>query len=312
MVNCVICKEDFKDDRSLHAHLKAHELRMAEYYQTHLPRYDKFDGTIIKFKNKEQYLNTEFNTVANLRKWLESKPREEVVAYCENLLAKRKERKGLIYSLSQVELRSLKFPGVNFYNNTFGNYYKLCEKLGFKNKFSIIDQPMVYGSRYNDDSYSILVDTREQTPLKFDRPITITTLNFGDYTFSDPVATCNCYIERKSISDFIGTLTGGFERFEREVVRAKGAGAYLVVLVEESLGNALKFNSIPHIFKKGMKVTPDFVFRRVRDLIQKYDHLQFLFVNDRAEASSVMEKIFTCGCGYKKVDLQYAYDNKLL
>ncbi len=311
MVNCVICKEDFQDDRSLHAHLKAHELRMAEYYQTHFPKYDLFDGSIIKFKSKEQYLSTEFNSVSNLRRWLETKPREEVKAYCENLLTKRKEKKNLVYSPSQVELRSLKFPGINFYNNTFGNYYELCKRLGFKNKFFVTDG-LIYGSRYDTSSDSILVDTREQTPLKFKRPITLTTLNFGDYAFSDQNATCNCHIERKSLSDFLGTLTGGFERFEREIIRAKEAQAYLVVLIEESLGNALKFNSLPHVFKKGTKITPDFVFRRVRDLIQKYDHIQFLFVDNRAEAVSAMEKIFTCGCGYKKVDLQYMYDNKLL
>ena len=45
----------------------------------------------------------------------------------------------------------------------------------------------------------------------------------------------NTYIERKSITDFIGTMSGGYERFKREVERAREQDAKLIVLVEESL-----------------------------------------------------------------------------
>lgn len=310
MVNCAICKQEFEEDRGLHAHLKAHQLRVVEYYQTHFARYDKFDGSIIKFKSKEQYFSTDFNSALNLKKWLDAKPPEDVRDYCQNLLVKRRDRKGLIYSPTQVELRSLKFPGVNYYNKLFGDYYKLCSSLGLKNKFSKVEK-FVYGTAY-DNSYSILVDTREQLPLKFKRPIEIATLKFGDYAFGDSQATCNCHIERKSLADFVGTMTGGYERFEREIVRAKEAEGYLVILVEDSLSNALQFSSLPQLFKKGMKITPDFVFRRVRDLTQKYDHIQYLFVRDREESAAIIDKIFTCGCEYRKADLQYMYDKGLL
>ena len=70
MVECVICNKEFENDRKLHAHLKAHKMRMAAYYQTPFPRFDKHDGKIIKFKNKAQYLETEFNSRTNLRLWL--------------------------------------------------------------------------------------------------------------------------------------------------------------------------------------------------------------------------------------------------
>ena len=50
---CKVCDKTFATERSLHAHLKAHKLRLAEYYQTYYPRYDKHDGSIIKFKNKD-------------------------------------------------------------------------------------------------------------------------------------------------------------------------------------------------------------------------------------------------------------------
>ena len=106
-------------------------------------------------------------------------------------------------------------------------------------------------------------------------------------------------------------MSGGYERFIKEIERAQDADAYLVVLVEDSLTHAMSFPYLPHISKK-IKATPEFIFHRVRNLIQKYPHIQFLFVNGRVEASRVIERIFTCGCAYKKVDLQYAYDLKIL
>ena len=82
MVNCVICNKEFGADKQLHAHLKAHKMRMAEYYQTHFPRYDKHDKKIIKFKNKKQYLKADFNTRTNLRLWLKNQTQEKAQEYC--------------------------------------------------------------------------------------------------------------------------------------------------------------------------------------------------------------------------------------
>lgn len=69
---------------------------------------------------------------------------------------------------------------------------------------------------------TILVDTREQLPLKFrEFPSEITTLKTGDYSvrvggldLRDVVA-----IERKSVADLVGSLGQGRERFERELAR---------------------------------------------------------------------------------------------
>ena len=85
----------------------------------------------------------------------------------------------------------------------------------------------------------------------------------------------------------------------------------LIILVEDTLANALSFKYLPHISKK-IKVTPEYIFHNVRMLIQKYPHIQFLFVNGRKESKRVIQKIFFSGCAYKKIDLQYAYDQKVL
>ena len=161
MVKCAECGQEFETDKQLHAHLKKHSLRVVEYYQKHFPRYDLYDKKMIRFKNKDQYFRDDFNTITNLKKWLKDKPLEESKAYCQNILTKRKHTKEIEYSPTQVELRTILSPPIQYYNDIFFDYYGLCEKIGFKNKYqnptNIID-----GKEYNKEDYKILIDTREQ------------------------------------------------------------------------------------------------------------------------------------------------------
>ena len=61
---CKICKTAFDSERQLHGHFKAHGLRVIEYYQKHYPRYDLYDDSIIKFKNKTQYFSNQSSPLA--------------------------------------------------------------------------------------------------------------------------------------------------------------------------------------------------------------------------------------------------------
>lgn len=317
MVKCKACDKEFDTDRQLHAHLKAHDMRMVEYYQTYYPKYDLHTGGIIKFKNKKQYLSSDFNSRTNLRMWLKSQTQQDAKDYCSSLIVNRKAEKELIYSPSQVELRSILSPPIQYYNELFGDYYKLCSELGLKNKYGKFND-IISGSEWNKPEYKIFIDTREQRPLRFNnREVEIRKLDYGDYAFNSKMATCNCYIERKGLSDLIGTLSGGYERFLKEIERAKDNEANLVILVESKFNNALYFNEQRKSYNKervfkNVKATPEFIFHRIRNLIQRYPHIQFLFVNGRKEAARVIERIFTCGCVYKKIDLQLAYDLKIL
>ena len=316
MVNCIICNKSFEGERQLHAHLKVHKLRMAEYYQQYYPRHDLFDNKIIRFKNKKQYFSSDFNCKKNLKLWLDSVSESEAIGYCINFLTTRIKEKKIEYTPCQVELRSLMAPPVQYYDKLFKGYYKLCEKMGLKNKYNGFNE-IITGHEYDKPEYFIYVDTREQKPLRFKRNIEVKKLDFGDYAFSSKKASCDCYVERKSLSDFIGTMSGGYDRFRKEIERAREAKANLIILIESKLSNAIYFN---HQFKRGskervfknVKATPDFIFHNVRKLIQEYSDIQFLFVNGKKEASRVVEKIFTCGCLYKKIDLQLAYDLKEL
>ena len=308
---CKACGQEFETERKLHSHLKKHDLRVASYYQKYYPRYDLHDGKIIKFKSKDYYFSREFNTRTNQLKWLNSLPDEEAKEYLKKLLLERKEKKNLIYSPSQVELRTTSIPSIISFEKKFNDYYKLCESLGFKNKYKNIEN-IATASIPKTKDLKVYVDSREQLPLKFNLPTEVRGLKFGDYALSEKSLTCNCYIERKSLSDFISTISvQNYDRFCREIERAYEDEANLIIVVEDTLTNALSFPYLPHISRK-IKVTPEFIFHQVRDMIQKYDHIQFLFVKGRKESVRVIEKIFFSKCVYKDIDLQLAYDKKIL
>ena len=233
-----------------------------------------------------------------------------MVAIFKYLLIKRKESKNLIYSPTQVELRTIMAPSIISYNKIFKDYYDVCSSIGLENKFI---HPNLVGDHFKNKLIAkdiIYVDTREQSWLKFDTPFEIKTLGFGDYTCSND--NCGCFIERKSLSDFISTLSvKNFDRFKNEIEKAKKNNSYIIVMVEEKVSNALSFQYLPHISKK-IKATPEYIFHNVRELLQNYNNLQFLFVDGRNEMKRLIESIFASKCYYKKIDLQLAYDMKAL
>lgn len=309
----VICKVDgkqFKDDKALHMALKGYGLNKVKYYQKYFERRDLLTNELINFKTKEQYLNSDFNDKNNMKKWLKAQAPEKAQEYCKELLIKRKEVKNLTYSPTQVELRTIMAPSIIFYNTIFKDYYDICSSIGLENKFI---HPNLIGDHFKNkltNKDTIYVDTREQSWLKFDIPFEIKTLGFGDYACSND--NCGCFIERKSLSDFISTLSvKNFDRFKNEIEKAKKNNSYIIVMVEEKLTSALSFQYLPHISKK-IKATPEYIFHNVRELLQTYDNLQFLFVDGRGEMTTIIESIFASNCFYKKIDLQLAYDMKLL
>lgn len=306
MVKCKICNSEFEAEKSFHSHLKSHKLRMVEYYQAHEPRHDLLTGEIINFKNKDYYFSNDFNNKNNMKQWLKTQSPDSQKNYLKKLLSQRKEKHNLIYAPTEVELRSITSPPIFYYHKLFNDYYSLCESLGFKIKYKYPKEELKGEVR---DGFSIFIDSREQMPLNIDYPTEVKGLKFGDYALNDPEN--KCYIERKSISDFIGTMSGGYERFCREVERSVAANANLIVLVERPLQECLSFQYLNYVSKK-IKVTPEFIFFNVRELIQKYSNVQFLFVDGREECVRVMKKIFFSKGEFKKYDLQLMYNLKLL
>ena len=151
MVKCQACGKEFEKDRGLHLHIKAHKLSIGDYYHKYYPRRDRYTNELIKFKNKEQYFSSDFNNKRNLKSWLKKIPLSDAREYCKNLLIKRKEEKNLVYSLSEVELRTLPIPPIPFYEELFGSYYELCGEIGYKNKFKKLPTKKNYRETFNKD-----------------------------------------------------------------------------------------------------------------------------------------------------------------
>jgi hypothetical protein len=308
-VECKICNQLFAADKFLHLHLKAHKINTATYYQKHFPRYDLHSGEMINFKNKDQYFTDDFNNKNNLKAYVKNLDQNKLEPFLTGLLSKRKEHKNLVYAPTQVELRSLIMPSIVTFDKYKLDYYSICESIGLKKKFE-----SYRGEQFNfeeSEDYQIMVDTREQNPLRFKYQQQVAKLDFGDYTLNDLQKCCFTAIERKNLSDFIGTMSAGYDRFNNEIERAKNANYYLVVLIEESINDALSFNYLPHISKK-IKATPEFIFHRVRELCQKYDNIQFVFADGRKRTSELLIKILTGNCIHKKYDLQLLVDKGII
>lgn len=302
---CKICNQKVENDKHFY---KFHQIKMAEYFQKFWPRFDKLTKEEIPFKNKDQYFDTDFVNKTNLSKYIKTVDREEVKKYCVDFLLRRKEKKNLQYFPSQVELKSLIAPTMTSFFNLFGcDYYKLCEEVGLKPRFStVLNEKVSIGS----PSGLLLIDSREQKPLKFSKTkLKIQKLEYGDYTFlPNPY---NIFIERKSLKDFISTLSRDIDRFKKEIERAKENNAYLIILVEDSLCDCLSFNYLPYI-SKFSKLTPEFIFHNVRELLQSYLNIQFLFVSGRGAASKMVETVFLSGLDFRSFDNQFALERKLL
>ena len=304
---CKIDGEKFETEKQLHMHLRKHKMRMAEYYQKYYPRRDLLTGDLIKFKNKAHYFSNYFNSRPNMKKYLESASQEDARKFCVQVIKDRMMRRKIKYSPTQVELRSSMMPPIFYYQKLFGNYYDLCWDLGLLKRFDKLPKNKI--EENIEEGYEIVVDTREQKPLNINYGTRREGLKFADYWLDKEGN--KCYVERKETKDFIGTFTGGCDRFSRELERAEEQGAYVVVVVENSLDNMMKFNYLKYITKK-VQVTPEYVMRNVRDIIQKHDNVQFLFAKGRTEATRLTRKLFFCGDDYKDLDLQLAYDLNLL
>ena len=305
-LTCKIDGAQFETEKELHRYLRKFKIRMAEYYQKYYPRRDLLTGELIKFKNNNYYFSNHFNSRVNMKKWLKETSKEKAREFCSKIIEERKERRNLAYSPTQVEMRCTMMPPIHYYQELFGDFYSLCSRLDLKPRFKKFPSKEI--EEEIEEGYEIVIDTREQKPLNINYETRREGLKFADYWLDKEDN--KCYVERKETKDFIGTFTGGCDRFSRELERADEQGAYVVVVVENSLDNMMKFNYLKYVTKK-VQVTPEYVMRNVRDIIQKHKNVQFLFAKGRTEATRLTRKLFFSGTAYKDLDLQLAYDLKL-
>jgi DNA excision repair protein ERCC-4 len=132
-------------------------------------------------------------------------------------------------------------------------------------------------------SITILQDTREQTPWRWSSACTVqvVTLTEGDYSlagFSDRVR-----VERKSLSDLVGSITVGRERFLGECQRLT-AFEFRLLVVESSVEAVLA-----HAYRSA--TSPQSVLGSVIALHVDYG-LPCCWAGDATNAANIVERLF--------------------
>lgn len=140
--------------------------------------------------------------------------------------------------------------------------------------------------------FTVVVDTAEQAPYHFLNidpfrivPLSHRSLNTGDYSIEsesrefDSLVT----IERKSIPDFLGSITAGRERFEREFERMS-LMKFAAVVVEG------EFSAVLQHAKDRTSVDLESVFGTVNSWMMRYG-VHFVFCMSRRHAEITTLKL---------------------
>ncbi len=125
----------------------------------------------------------------------------------------------------------------------------------------------------------IVVDTREQAPFTFTGypvEVAVAALEAADYSvsgFERRVA-----VERKSLQDLVGCLSGERERFERELARLRGYDAAAVVVESPAADlRAGRYRS---------RLVPASAWQSILAFSMRF-RVPFIFCQDRADAEAV-------------------------
>ena len=303
---CAECGKEFASRASLHKHIKQHDLNLASYYTKYFPRQNKLTGYPLPFKIYEEYFERDFSTKQQLLKWCKEKPTEEVKEYIINLLKKRHSKKQREYGPFHLETKNSFLPSVSIYKKFFGSYNAVCQEIGCEPLFDK-NLPKDFFTKKIPSDLTIAIDTREQKPLEFEGcQNEILKLDIGDYTTLGKYYNYT-FVDRKSGNDLQGTVgKNNIERFRREIQMAQEMDSYLFVVVESSIEKMIKENKI---FNRKSNI--DFTLRRVKELCHDFPRCcQFIFVDNRANASRIIPRILIHGKDIWRTDMQYFWDCK--
>lgn len=298
---CKICDKKVEERKHFWTE---HRIKEADFYQKYEPRVDLYDGSSIVFKNPEQYFQSDFNSRPNLREYLKKVSKQEGIDYLIGWLKRRKEIKGLIYGLDQFTTKSLLFPTISFIQKFYGKgvYEEICNKAGLKVKFDYSKLP-----EFTQKIDKIIIDTREISPYFLDYPLEIKKLDVADYCVIPNSQ--NVFFEKKTIEDWAGTVSAGFDRFRRELQRAKDKNAYIIVIIEAEYNQLLSINHLPHT--KFIKAKADFLLYRCRDLYLEFDNFQMVACGNRTKTIEILKKLLKMD-NIKDYDIQFLLDNSII
>jgi hypothetical protein len=304
-MKCAECGQDFESQRSLHAHLKAHKLSLEEYYEKHYPRFDAYSGDRIRFKNLAHYEQQFFAHQSNLKPWFEKASDRDRVDMINKLIKSKTSDKGL-----QLSPSTLYFQSYEIFNRldmeSVTEWGEICLD---NNWINIFYQNAPKDFWVQECQCELLVDTREQKPWSFGKMGSVSVkkqkLDFGDYTRADMHD--GTFVERKSLQDFIGTITQNRDRFYEEMDRAVDMGCFMFVIVEASVDNIYNYNS-----NNKYRINLNLLWHEIRELMTKYPkNLQLVFAQNRIGAEKITARILQNGRALWRVDVQHELDKRL-
>ena len=124
----------------------------------------------------------------------------------------------------------------------------------------------------------ITVDNREQKELDFSgiegiEKIENITLPYGDYSAIVHGKPVKVVFERKGLGDLFGTMGAGYERFKREMERARVDGVKLILIIEGS------YSDVWGGYERSQIEGPS-MMKKLATLYVKYD-LEYVFCESR-------------------------------
>lgn len=305
MIVCKECQSSYEIEKSFHSHLRKHGLNKKSYYEKHYPKFCLQTNKKIQWKDSDDlksYLNRDFIDKIAMYQFFESK---ECIEDKKNQLIKMLDESYAKHGIlpSQSELVSLPCsPNLL----TVQNFFVLKDLIKSKEYLSRFD----YGFNYdynlplvkvNPDDFTILIDSREQRPYRFFSSV-VGKINEGDYALAGQLYN-NISIERKSISDFGGTVVGGNDRFRRELDRVRENGRYLIILVEFNLHDLHKHKFFGY-------ANSALVGHSMRNIFREYsDVCQIVFGGDRDSCVKYVIEFLLCGQKCRNIDLQLYVDS---
>jgi hypothetical protein len=299
---CLECQQSFDSERSLHAHIKKHDMFLHGYYVKHFQRKDLLTGDLLPFKNKEQYFSCYFLNQENQHKFFEQEKMdcfEPQMVLLEMLTNKTKE--GICPS--EIILTSYGLPSIHVFKKFFGSYTHAGAGAGGV-PFLNSRLPKDFSRKVNA---KIFIDTREQQPLSFPQSESLK-LDLGDYGIENQFFDYT-FVDRKSEGDFKSTLSqDNYERFRRELQRAREQDCFIFVVVESDF-NQIERNNI----KSKHQANLAYIYHNMRALQLEFkDCCQFAMTSNRENSVKLIPRLLMHGRKLWNVDLQYYINEGLL
>lgn len=133
----------------------------------------------------------------------------------------------------------------------------------------------------------IIVDTREQNPLKFNCDTIRKGLKFGDYgCLSASGHQIPVIFERKGLGDLFNSLTKGYDRLRKVFLRAEKSGFKLVIVIEGTKERVLEGYEHSHR-------DPASIIKQLETIERKYG-VTHMFFKTRHQMSAHIQEYFEC------------------